>query len=43
MHQIGAEDGDVLPEPRQHGLADTEGLDGFFISAGQKVFVVRRM
>ena len=27
MQKVGAEDGNVLLEPRQHGLADTERLD----------------
>jgi hypothetical protein len=40
MHQVGAEDGDVLLEAGQDGLADTEGLDGFLIRAGEQVFVM---
>lgn len=41
MHKVGAEDGDVLLEPRQHGLADTERLDGLLIGTGKQVFVMR--
>ena len=42
MHKVGAEDGDVLLEPRQHGLADTERLDGLLIGTGEQVFIMRR-
>ena len=41
MHKVGAEDGDVLLEPRQDGLADTERLDGLLIGASEQVFVMR--
>jgi hypothetical protein len=41
MDQVGAEYGDILREARQHGLADTECLDCFFVGAGEKVLVVR--
>ena len=41
MHQVGAEDGDILLEAGQNGLADAESLDGFLISAGEQVLVMR--
>jgi hypothetical protein len=42
MHEVGAENGNVLLEPGQHGLADTKRLDRLFIRTGQQMFVVRR-
>jgi hypothetical protein len=42
MHEVRAEDGDILLEPCQYGLADAKRLQGFFVGAGEKVLVVRR-
>ena len=42
MHEVGTEYSNVLLEPRQHRLADTERLKGFFVGTGEKVFVMRR-
>jgi hypothetical protein len=42
VHEVWAEDGDVLLEPRQNWLADAKCLDGFLVGTGEKVFIVRR-
>ena len=42
MHQIGALNGHRLLKLGKNGLADAKRLDGFLISAGEQVFVVRR-
>jgi hypothetical protein len=41
VDEVGAKDGDVRPELREHGPADTQGLNRLLVGAGQKVFVVR--
>ena len=42
MHKIGAEDSDILREPRQDRLTDTKCLDGLLIGAGEQMLVVWR-
>jgi hypothetical protein len=42
MHKIGAEDSDILLEPRQDRLTDTKSPDGFLIGAGEQMLVVWR-
>ncbi|MDR3531642.1 MAG: hypothetical protein P4L90_13955, partial [Rhodopila sp.] len=42
VHEVGAENRDVLLETRQDGLADAECLDGFFVGAGEQMLIVRR-
>ena len=41
MHEIRTEDGNILLEPHQHGLADAKRLDRFLISTSKKMLVVQ--
>jgi hypothetical protein len=41
VHQVGAQDGNILLEAGQDRLADAEGLNGFLIGAGEQVLVMR--
>ncbi|HYZ24534.1 MAG TPA: hypothetical protein VE690_20470 [Rhodopila sp.] len=41
MHEIGAQNRDILLKPRQNRLADAQRLNRFLIRAGKQMFIVR--